>query len=410
MEFDLELAKPNYRGRSIVNLMASIKTAFGVKSKGPSHGPGRTPGKELLEQYEHLDGLATERIKDAKRVVLLVIDGLGADLLQAFSSRPGAIGCLQANLHSRMTSVYPPTTASAITTFMSGQAPQQHGLTGWFMNFREIGATTAVLPFSPRYGRGSLSDQGVNIADLVDCESLASVLPVSSEMLLPEEIANSAFSQHVGAGAKRIPYSGIEGFIDGLKTFNTSVDGQRYMYAYWSQFDHLCHIHGPSDERVFEHFLSLEQALCPLLDEMANQGTCLLITADHGFLDSGPNERINLEEHPSLKDMLAMPLFGEPRSAYCIVRKGCDDEFEDYVRSELSHAVNLVPSQELIKQNWFGLGTPHPELAARTGDYTLQMKERFTVRDELTSERSFDLLGMHGGITAAEQWVPLIVV
>ena len=149
MDFDLQLAKPNYRGRSIVNLMASIKNAFAVPSS----------------EYEQLDGLAVERLKDAKRVILLVIDGLGADLLQSFSARAGAIGCLQANLHSRMTSVYPPTTASAVTTFMSGQAPQQHGLTGWFMNFREIGATTAVLPFSPRYGRGSLSDQGLSIAD-----------------------------------------------------------------------------------------------------------------------------------------------------------------------------------------------------------------------------------------------------
>ena len=104
-----------------------------------------------------------------------------------------------------------------------------------------------------------------------------------------------------------------------------------------------------------------------------------------------------------------MPLFGEPRSAYCIVRKGCDDEFEDYITRTLDDYVTVVPSAELIAAGWFGHGEPHPELGARVGDYTLQMKQRYTIRDRLVSENAFDLYGMHGGVTAAEQWVPLVL-
>lgn len=393
MEFDLDITKPEYHGGSIVNLMASIKRAFGLAP----------------QDYPELAMLTSDKLRENESTTLLVIDGLGADLLREFSADPKASGRLEENLCGRMTSVYPPTTASAITTFMSGQAPQQHGLTGWFMNFREIGMTTAVLPFMARGGHGCLSEQGINIADLVDCDSLSRDLPVKASMLLPAEIADSDFSNRVGDGAISIPYSGLDDFIEKIIACQNENQESKYLYAYWPTFDHLCHIHGPSDSRVFEHFLALEQALEPVLDNAKKSGNNLLITADHGFLDSGPNERIEMDDHPIAKAMLAAPLFGEPRSAYCNIRKGCDDEFEDYINSELGYAINLIASAELIAQGWFGLGEPHPELGARVGDYTLQMKERYTIKDTLPSERPFDLYGMHGGVTAAEQWVPLIV-
>jgi hypothetical protein len=51
-----------------------------------------------------------------------------------------------------MTSVFPSTTASAITAFMTGLAPAQHGLTGWHMHLDEIDQTLAILPLTPRDG------------------------------------------------------------------------------------------------------------------------------------------------------------------------------------------------------------------------------------------------------------------
>ena len=392
MHFDLDITKPNYSGGSIVNLMATIKAHFGKTD----------------EQYPELESLPATKLAHAKRVILLVIDGLGADLLSTFAEHSPTQSLQQYQL-ARMTSVYPPTTAAAVTTFMSGQAPQQHGLTGWFMNFREIGATSAVLPFISRYGREPLSTGGVGIEQLVTCASFANELPLDSCLLLPNDIVDSDFSRHVGGRGRRLGFTGLDDFVAKLEEFLQPGHDAAYLYAYWSELDHLAHLHGPSDERVLAHFLELEQALLPVLSAAAARQCGLVITADHGFIDSGPSEVIALENHPKLADMLAMPLFGEPRSAYCIVRKGCDDEFEDYIARELSNYIDLVPSAELIAEAWFGTGEPHPELGARVGDYTLQMKHRYTIRDRLVSERPFDLYGMHGGITAAEQWVPLIL-
>jgi Type I phosphodiesterase / nucleotide pyrophosphatase len=184
MEFDLSIAKPNYRGGSIVNLMTSIKQSFGSTDN----------------DYPALELLPSEVLKRNEKTILLIIDGLGADLLEEFSAHSNASDRLADRLRGRITSVYPPTTASAVTTFMSGQAPQQHALTGWFMNFREIGMTTAVLPFVARGGHGSLTEQGVEIGELVDCKSVSKELSVDSSMLLPAEIADSAYSSRVGEG------------------------------------------------------------------------------------------------------------------------------------------------------------------------------------------------------------------
>ncbi|MFP6682965.1 MAG: nucleotide pyrophosphatase, partial [Gammaproteobacteria bacterium] len=68
-----------------------------------------------------------------------------------------------------------------------------------------------------------------------------------------------------------------------------------------------------------------------------------------------------------------------------------------------------VPSEELIDEGWFGVGEVHSELSSRIGDYTLQMRDRYTIVDSLPGERRFNMNGVHGGTAAAELYVPLIL-
>ena len=154
----------------------------------------------------------------------------------------------------------------------------------------------------------------------------------------------------------------------------------------------------------------MNAALTPVFEACADSGTVLIATADHGFIDSGANERIAMHDHPELANMLSLPLCGEPRSAYCYVRSKCSDAFEDYVASELADVAHLVPSEQLIDEGWFGVGKVHCELAARIGDYTLQMKDRYTIGDCVVGEHRHRMEGVHGGTAAAEMFVPLILV
>ena len=389
IDHDLTITKPDYHGGSIVNLMRSIGDALGVPPA----------------DYAPLTVLPVERLREARRIVLLVIDGLGAELLATI----GGNSALGSRVSGTMTSVYPPTTASAVTTFMTGLAPQQHGLTGWFMHFRKLGAVTAVLPFVPRYGSTPLSRTGVSLADLIDCASFFARIEAPSCTLQPAAIADSDFSRRLAHGSQRVPYDSLEDFATLLRGYCRGAGDARYVYAYWSELDRLAHLHGPSSDAVAQHFAELDATLAPVLNDCAGTGTVLIVTADHGFIDSGDAERIDIENHAVLADALALPLCGEPRSAYCYVRPSAAAAFEDYVETALAQFAHAVPSQQLIDESWFGLGQPHPELAARIGDYTLQMRDRYTIRDRVAGERNLRLSGVHGGTAAAEQIVPLVL-
>src|SRR5262245_7057267 len=114
--------RPDYTGGSLVNLMASITAARGGKAL---HAP--------------LKNLHAGEIAAARNLVLLLVDGLGDNYLL----RSGAGGELARRRRGALTSVFPSTTASAITTSYTGCTPLEHGLTGWFTYFGEAGCVAA---------------------------------------------------------------------------------------------------------------------------------------------------------------------------------------------------------------------------------------------------------------------------
>jgi hypothetical protein len=135
-----DLMRPDYSGGSLVNLIATI-----VESRG---GKAFHPG---------LKNGPSDELRNARNVVLLIIDGLGDNYLM----RRGAGGELARRRRAALTSVFPSTTASAITTSYTGRTPLEHGLTGWFTYFGEAGCVSAALPFRSRGDYLPLARRGV---------------------------------------------------------------------------------------------------------------------------------------------------------------------------------------------------------------------------------------------------------
>jgi len=92
------------------------------------------------------------------------------------------------------------------------------------------------------------------------------------------------------------------------------------------------------------------------------------VTGDHGFIDSAPDQLIELERHPALAETLVLPLCGDRRVAYCYVDPAKRGQFERYVRAELSDFAILMESDALIAQGYFGLGPPHRRCPIHTRD------------------------------------------
>ncbi|MEW8586406.1 MAG: alkaline phosphatase family protein, partial [Candidatus Thiodiazotropha sp.] len=173
--------------------------------------------------------------------------------------------------------------------------------------------------------------------------------------------------------------------------------------------DSIGHKSGIWSAEAKRHLLEIDQAFGYLLEQSRGSDSLIILCADHGQVDTRPSDWISLDDHPELVEMLSLPLCGEPRAAYCYLRPGCGRAFDDYVSSELAGKALSYPSSELLEQNWFGLGMPHPQLAWRIGDRLLLMQDGYTIKDWLAQERRYELVGVHGGLSDEELYVPVIV-
>ncbi len=381
--------RPDYRRAGIVNLMSSVQRGMGGAATS----------------YPELNELPAATFAAARNVVLFIVDGLGYHYLR---ERPGE-GTLRRHLRGRLSSVFPSTTASAITTFLTGTAPQQHGLTGWFTYFRELGGVVAPLPFKPRFGGDSLRLAGVEARRLFDRASLFEQIEARAHIVLPERIAHSDYTCAHAGPAERHAYASLEECFRCVRDILRSGRERSYIYAYWPDLDSTAHDHGIGSTAVADLFAMLEAAFARFFGGIAGSDTLVIVTADHGFIDSTPEQLVSLEDHPELADTLALPLCGEPRAAFCYVRPDRCQEFESYVRTQLADRVVLMRSAKLIEQGLFGVGTPHPRLAERIGDYALLMRENYAIKDWLLGERRFVHIGVHGGLSEQELYVPLVV-
>lgn len=385
------MIRPDYHGGSLVNLMTSL-----IESLGGSNGP-----------YPPLRALPDGSLSAYRNLVLLVVDGLGDEYLQRTLPADGA---LARHRRGRLTSVFPSTTATAITTFLTGQAPQQHGLTGWFMYFAELEQVIAVLPFHARGRTESLAQAGVDAAQLFQHQSLFDRLAARCYVVSPKKIIESEFNLAHTGRAQRFGFVTLEEMFEAIVgCLRDGHSGRRYVYAYWPELDHIAHEHGIASPAAAAHLRELDAAFARFLPRLAGTDTAVIVTADHGFLDTTPQRTLELETLPRIAAALRLPLCGERRVAYCYVKPQWRARFADWVAEELSACATLVPSAQLIEEGWFGLGPPHPRLRERVGDCTLLMHENYAIKDWVPGEKRFHQIGLHGGASAAEMYVPLIV-
>lgn len=380
---------PNYQGGGILNLMSSL--ALGLGGPGTGHAP--------------LDLLPRERVARARQVLLLIIDGLGHDYLLSRAPQ----GPLRQGLAGRISTVAPSTTAAAITSFLTGQPPARHGFTGWFTWLRELGCVTTILPFVTRHGGLPLGETGPGPGELSGAGPLFDPLPVECHAVCPDYIATSLYTRAFAGKARIHAYGNLGEFLNRVAGLLRAPGERRYVYAYWPQLDHLAHEHGIGGTAVAHHFTELDAAFGRLLDALAGTDTLVVASADHGFVDSPPDRQIHLADHPELARCLTLPLCGEPRCTFCYVHPRHKGRFEDYVNTHLDAQTQCFPSHDLLERGLFGPGVPDPRVEERIGDYVLVMRDNYLLKDRLPSEKPYHHLGVHGGLSAAELYVPLIL-
>ena len=382
---------PNYRDGSIVNLMQSMLAGLGARGTGGVH--------------RHLVDLQPEEVAEARHVVLLVVDGLGQAQLDA-----GPAPALRASRRATMTSVFPSTTASAVTTFLTGLAPVEHAMTGWFTWLGETGCVVAPLPFVTRSGGTDLAALGVSPADVFVGPTVFERVRADCHVVQPAELVDTRYSRANTRGAAPRGFQGLAALVDATLDIVRHAGRRTYVSAYWPELDALSHEFGASSAEARRHLAEIDLHFARLRAALAGSGTLLVVTADHGFVDIRAESRLEVESVPGLAPMLSRPLCGEPRLAYCYVRDECRADFVARAVEGLDGAARVVDSAAMIEDGWFGLADPHPRLRERVGDYALVMQGDYAIRDRLEGEEPFGHVGVHGGVSREEMQVPLVVV
>jgi hypothetical protein len=387
-KYDFDL--PDYHGNSIVNLMSSISNCFDKK-----------------HDYAELSSLTSEELKKSKNIVLIVIDGLGYNyLIQQKES------FLYKHIKATITSTFLTTTTCANTTFSVGYPPQQHGLTGWDMNLKEIGAITTVLPFVPMFGGESLEKANFKMEHIMDIPPFREGFNAECISLYNKNIATSAFSSYVSQHSKMIPTESYDDtFFVLSKLLQENSEKRRYFHTYISDFDSSAHKNGVNGQKTTDVFRDLDNKI-ETLTKNAKSDTKFIIVSDHGMIDNIQEDKLCTKDFKGFDDCLTIPLAGEPRVRDCFVRPRKVEQFKKIVKEQMSEYCWCFEGEQLINDNFYGLGTPNKKLFDRVGDFVLIMKSHYVLSYKLANYKAHpkNHIGAHGGITPDEMLIPLVVV
>ena len=129
------------------------------------------------------------------------------------------------------------------------------------------------------------------------------------------------------------------------------------------------------------------------------------MTADHGMVDVGPEDRIDVDEIPELRAGVAV-LGGEARARHVYAEPGAAGDVLATWREVLGDRAWVMSRDEAIKEGWFG--PVDPALADRIGDVVAARAGSAAIVATRTEPRESALVGMHGSLTSADQLVPAL--
>lgn len=400
--------QPRYSSYCISNVIPTLLSVLDVELRG-----GRLP----QDVFDGVDSTGVEN------VVLLVFDGFGFNewerqVGEGFFGRMASAGCTRP-----VTSVFPSTTSTALTTLTTGLTPQEHSLIEWFMYLPEADMIIQSLPFAPMGGRGSGMLSSIDPRILVTGDSLIPRLVeqgVAARSYLGRHIARSWYSELMHGAGEIHPYTETSDLAVTLRKRLESERGPSFHYVYVSSIDTLEHLYGPNSEEVGIEAASvsssLKRGVLDRLDRQVAAKTLFAVTADHGHVFTSPEATTWLDEFGELVKNFAggrtgrqMLPWGAPRDVYLRVRDDVLDEMYTYLSEVLGERALVVRTADAIASGIFGAGTPNPVFLQRVGNLMILPTDKLTVWYRHPGVKRVELLGQHGGMHADEMTVPLSI-
>jgi hypothetical protein len=404
-----EFIYPFYPKYCFSNIPSTILDLFGIQTRRPRLPP------ELYENAGYLE--------DASKIVLLVIDAFGYhQWLRSYRDYSFFDTLSQKGILLPLTSVFPSTTAAALTTLNTGLTPQEHAVHEWYVYLKEIDMIIKTLPFTPLGGEGQdeLLALGIDPTILYEGNTVYQTLAhegVQSFTLVKASYAHSCYSTLIHQGSTIIPFFNHADLVVRLRKLLEDEEGPAYIYAYVDDLDIIEHIYGPYTDEYSSQLSLLSYALqgefLGKLEKRAAQDTLLLVTSDHGQVNIAPNETIYLNNFPELEQAFlkgtkgnrVLPT-GSARDVFLHVEADKRGDMQWFLSDKLAGKAQVMSTKEAIELELFGMGKPSKEFFDRVGDLLILPYNNHTVWYEHVKGKKLHFLGYHGGLTKEEMLVP----
>jgi predicted AlkP superfamily pyrophosphatase or phosphodiesterase len=331
----------------------------------------------------------------ADRACLLVIDGMGWDLLR---EHPAAAPFLAELARSGrpLTAGFPATTVTSLGSLGTGRPPGQHGMLGYQVAVPGTGRLLNALRWDRRVDPLAWQPDST----IFERAAAAGVAPFR---VAQGSYRESGFSVAVMRGA-RYRAADTLGALASRTAAALREEPRALAMVYHAGLDATGHAYGCASE-AWRFQLGHVDRLAEQLAGALPPGTALYVTADHGMVDVGAADRVDADARPELRAGVAL-LGGDARARHVYARPGAAADVLAAWQETLGGAAWVLSRDEAVDHGWFG--PVAPGRAERIGDVVAACTGAWAVIASRAEPREAALVGMHGSLTSADQLVPLL--
>ena len=360
-------------------------------------------GVPLSDQDTRAAELA-ERIGRDRPLLFVLVDGLGCVFDEL--AKPG--GLLAGAEDIQLRSVFPSTTAAALTTLATGAWPSQHGVPAWYTHLHRNDLTATILPFVERNSERKLQEFGIRPSEAFAYPSRMASIEGRLRTYHPRAISNSEFTTYQRGSAPTDPYDHLRDAARNVVSRIVEQDEPGIHYLYLPMVDSASHRDGPHASATMRALEAVDQALGTISEQLDGRAR-IAISADHGELQvSAAEKSLFLPDDPLLDD-LHTPPHGEPRVPMFCVKRGREAAFEGEFRERWGRHWALLTRAEAEEMQLFGPDPMTPLAAERIGSHlALSATKNVLVYGE-AGNRVSALNGYHAGLRSEEMEIPLLL-
>jgi hypothetical protein len=332
----------------------------------------------------------------ATRACLLVIDGMGWDLLDQHKD----VAPFLAGLAARgrwLSAGFPATTVTSLSSLGTGLPPGQHGLLGYQVRVPQTGLLLNALRWDKAVDPVAWQPESTIF-------ERAAAAGIGAIRVAQGSFEHTGLSAAAMRGADYKP-ANTPGALVARTAAALAAEPRALTMVYTGDLDgtgHACGCTSPAWRYQLAHADRLAEQVAGAVPA----GTLLVITADHGMVDVPASRRTDWDQVAELRAGVAL-LGGEPRARHVYAEPGAAADVLAAWQESLGETAWTASREQALDENWFG--PVDDRVIERIGDVISAARGNFAVVATVAEPRESALIGMHGSLSPEDQRIPLLV-